>query len=264
MALTAGRGAGVLRPLIRRSVRRVTYREQAPLPQLRELVECRWVRSGPATPARVLPDGCMDLIQLDGRIVVAGPDTTAHIAAASPEPVRGLRFRPGALPRLLGVPAAALRDTRADVRDLRAVPDRESLERLALNLAEDPPRTETAPWSLATLFHVTRRFSDGAAVDDVAHDLGWSGRTLHRHCMSVYGYGPATLRRILRFRRAVRLLGSGAGLSAVAAQSGYADQPHLHREVRALARVGVRELLGQVRSGANRSTDVPSGSSTVA
>lgn len=226
----------------------MTYREQAPPPQLRELVECRWVRSGPAAPARVLPDGCMDLIHLDGRIVVAGPDTTAHVAAASPEPVRGLRFRPGALPRLLGVPAAGLRDTRVDVRDLRAVPDHDSLERLALHLAlaEDPPRSETAPWSLAALGHVTRRFADGAAVDDVADGLGWSGRTLHRHCLSVYGYGPAILRRVLRFRRAVRLLGSGVGLSAVAAQSGYADQPHLHREVRALARVGVRELLGQV------------------
>jgi len=244
----------------------VSYREQAPPPPLRDLVECSWERGGPATPARVLPDGCMDLIRLDGRVVVAGPDTTAYLAAASPDPVRGLRFRPGALPRVLGVPAAELRDTRVDLHDLRTVPSCDSLETLALTPASDlaPPRSETAPWSLAALRHVTRRFADGAAVDDVADDLGWSGRTLHRHCTSVYGYGPAMLRRVLRFRRAVRLLRSGTGLSDVAAQSGYADQPHLHREVRALARVGVRELLGQVSSAANRSTDVPSGSSTVA
>lgn len=238
----------------------MTYRELAPPPPLRELVECGWQRSGPATPARVLPDGCMDLIRLDGRIVVAGPDTTAYLAAASPDPVCGLRFRPGALPRLLGVPAAEVRDTRVEVHELRAVPDHGSLETLAIVLAGGPPRTETAPWSLAALRHVTRRFADGAAVDDVADDLGWSGRTLHRHCVSVYGYGPAMLRRILRFRRAVRLLGDGVAPATVAADSGYADQPHLHREVRALAGVGVRELY----RAANRSTEVPSGSSTVA
>ena len=30
-------------------------------------------------PVRVLPDGCMDLIRMDGRVVVAGPDTTAFV-----------------------------------------------------------------------------------------------------------------------------------------------------------------------------------------
>ena len=44
------------------------------------------------------------------------------------------------------------------------------------------------------------------------------------------------------------------------ATAGYADQPHLHREVRSLAGVPLRQLA----SAANRSTDVPSGSSTVA
>ncbi|AKS32346.1 helix-turn-helix domain-containing protein [Mycolicibacterium goodii] len=242
----------------------MTYREQAPVPQLRELVEGSWERSGPAGPARVLPDGCMDLIHLDGRIVVAGPDTISYVAAASPQPVRGLRFRPGALPRLLGVPAAELRNIRVDVGDLRTLPRFDSLETLAMALIADRPRAETAPWSTAALRHVTRRFADGATVDDVAHDLGCSARTLHRHCLRVYGYGPAMLRRVLRFRRAVGLLGGGAALSTVAAASGYADQPHLHREVRALAGVGVRQLLDAVSSAANRSTDVPSGSSTVA
>ncbi|WKG02775.1 AraC family transcriptional regulator [Mycolicibacterium sp. HK-90] len=239
------------------------YRELEPPPRLRELVECRWVRTGPAEPGRILPDGCMDLIEMNDTIVVAGPDTSAFIAAGSRDPVQGLRFRPGVLPRLLGVPASELRNTRAELSDLRAIGRPGSLEELVATLAAEAPRTETAPWSLPMLADVTRQLAAGRSVAATARRAGWSNRTLQRQCAAVYGYGPASLRRILRFRRAVRLLGAGAAPSVVAAQAGYADQPHLHREIRALAGVGIRQLR-QPSSAANRSTEVPSGSSTVA
>jgi AraC-like DNA-binding protein len=86
---------------------------------------------------------------------------------------------------------------------------------------------------------------------------------LQRQCTAVYGYGPATLRRILRFKRAVQLLGDGLPYADVAALAGYADQPHLHREVRDLSGVPLAALR-QDFSGANRSTQLPSGSDTVA
>ena len=50
-----------------------------------------------------------------------------------------------------------------------------------------------------------------------------------------FGYGPKTLQRILRFQRAVRLIGGGRPLGEVAATCGFADQAHLTREVRALS-----------------------------
>ncbi|WP_264014067.1 AraC family transcriptional regulator [[Mycobacterium] manitobense] len=238
----------------------VGYHEFPPPRRLRDLVECGWTREGSAEPGRVLPDGCMDLILMDGRVVVAGPDTGAHHSGPHRETVRGLRFRPGVLPRLLGVPASELRDHRVPVADLRPdVADRPLLVTTDA-LAAGEPGTETAPWSLPVLLHVTARLADGAAVSAVAAEVGWSARTLQRHCAAVYGYGPAALRRVLRFRRAVRLLGDGLAAAEVAARAGYADQPHLHREVRTLAGVGVAQL----GSGANRSTDVPSGSVTVA
>lgn len=239
------------------------YREHDPPPRLGELVECRWVRTGPAEAGRILPDGCMDLIEMDDTIVVAGPDTTAFIAAGGRDPVQGLRFRPGALPRLLGVPASELRNTRVDLRELRGINRGDSLEALAEILASEVPRTETAPWPLPALRDVTRRLAAGESVTAVARRVGWSNRTMQRQCAAVYGYGPATLRRILRFRRAAGLIGTGLSAGAVAAQAGYADQPHLHREVRALAGVGMRQLR-QLSNAANRSTEVPSGSSTVA
>jgi len=241
----------------------VGYREFPPPPHLRDLVECAWVVDGPPAPVRVLPDGCMDLMRMADPIVVAGPDTTAFVSPRRRETFVGLRFRPGSLPRLLGVPAAELRNTRVALADLgvKVAHDR-SLVELATALACDDPATETAPWSLPQLHHITGRLAHGAAVADIAGQIGWSNRTLQRHCGAVYGYGPATLRRILRFRRAIRLLDDGQSAATVAAATGYSDQPHLHREVRDLTGMSLATL--RQDSGQKISTDVPSGSVTVA
>jgi AraC-like DNA-binding protein len=242
----------------------VGYREQPPPARLRELVECAWVVDDPGGPVQVLPDGCMDLIRMDGCVVVAGPDTTASISWRGAEPFVGLRFRPGVLPRLLGVPAAELRDSRVPLTDLGvATAQRGSLVELTTALASGESSSETAPWSMPLLGHVTRSFAGGAAVALVAEQIGWSSRTLQRQCTAVYGYGPATLRRILRFQRALQLIDVGTSYAEAAAAAGYSDQPHLHREVRDLTGEALSSLR-QVSSGANRSTQFPSGSATVA
>jgi AraC-like DNA-binding protein len=241
----------------------VGYRDFAPPPHLRELVECAWVVDGPPEPVRVLPDGCMDLIRMAGTVMVAGPDTASSVSPRDRETFVGLRFRPGALPRLLGVPASELRDDRVPLADVgvRWSDDR-SLTELATALAAGEPSRETAPWPMAQLSHITARLDDGAAVAEIACDTGWSSRTLQRQCTAVYGYGPATLRRILRFRRAVRLLDDGATTADAAATAGFSDQPHLHREVRGLTGLTLATL--RQDSGQNTSTEVPSGSVTVA
>jgi AraC-like DNA-binding protein len=240
----------------------VGYREFPPPTTLRDLVECAWVVDGPPEPVRVLPDGCMDLMRIDGRFMVAGPDTSASVSPRGDgEPFVGLRFHPGVLPRLLGVPASELRNERVALSELRSVRSL-SLVDLAAALASEEPRTETAPWSLPLLRHVTGGLAAGSAVTDVAREVGWSSRTLQRQCSAVYGYGPATLRRILRFRRAVLLLDKGLPPVEVAVHAGYADQPHLHREVRDLAGVPLAAL--RQDNSANRSTQLPSGSATVA
>ena len=192
---------------------------------------------------------------MNGRIVVAGPDTAASVTARDADPYVGLRFRPGILPRLLGIPAGELRNRRVRFSDLRRMPPRaRSLTELTTQLAAEAPRGETAPWTLSQLTHVTDSLAAGSTVADLAHALGWSPRTVQRHSTAVYGYGAATLRRVLRFRHARRLLDAGLPLSDVAARAGYADQPHLHREVRALAGVPWRRF---VRTPAER-TDPPS------
>ncbi|WP_235431156.1 helix-turn-helix domain-containing protein [Rhodococcus aetherivorans] len=112
---------------------------------------------------------------------------------------------------------------------------------------------------LGALLHETRRRLDGvdrsvetgiasqlgagASVAEVATSMGWSARRLHRHALRVYGYGPKTLARVLRFRRAVGLARAGRSFSDVAAECGFSDQAHLAREVRALSGVTLGALV---------------------
>jgi AraC-like DNA-binding protein len=230
----------------------------SPPAPLRELAECLWTSSG-ARQTRVLPDGCMDLIELDGAVIVAGPDTRPHLSEQRIS-ATGVRFRPGVLPRLLGVPAAELRNRRVSLAELVPAVSGAPLLAAAERLLRTEPTTTTAPWSLPLLDAVTTRLAAGTAVSSVADDTGHSARNLQRHCTAVYGYPPAMLRRVLRFRRAVGMVRAGVTIADAATRAGYADQPHLYREVRDLAGVPLPQLV----SGANRSTDVPSGSSTVA
>jgi AraC-like DNA-binding protein len=118
---------------------------------------------------------------------------------------------------------------------------------------------------MAHLAQITGGLAAGATVADLATATGMSSRTLQRRCRAVYGYGPSTLRRILRFRRAVALMRSGHALAEIAADAGYSDQPHLHREAREFSGLQLSSLIAdQLGRGANKSMDVPSGSVIVA
>ena len=225
------------------------YRELPAPPSLRSEVECGWRTTVPAdaTPAAgsVLPDGCMDLMWIDGHVVVAGPDTTAHPVHRAPgSTAHGLRLHPGAAPALLGIPATALRDQRVPLAEIAPVAARRTadavddgrdplaaLADLACGLRADHGAPDPAMRVAA------RRIAAGHSVADTAEAMGWTVRTLHRRAGAAFGYGPATLRRVLRFRVAVALLAAGRAPADVAARAGYADQPHLSREIRDLAGV---------------------------
>ncbi|ANY09159.1 helix-turn-helix domain-containing protein [Pseudonocardia sp. HH130630-07] len=234
------------------------YRELPPTGAAAGLVECAWQGwSDHPGSRRVLPDGCMDLLLHDGRLTVAGPDTAAHLASGPAGALTtGLRFRPGALPALLGTPAAALRDLRVPLSDVLpgALPGDlvGALEATACTVGDAGAPGPGAPRLLlavaAALWRsgarhplpaplprpALRALARGASAADLAEDLGVTSRTLHRHCLATLGYGPSTARRILRFRTASALLFDGIAPAEVAARAGYADQPHLSREVRAL------------------------------
>ncbi|MGW4438253.1 helix-turn-helix domain-containing protein [Streptomyces sp. NPDC004596] len=200
----------------------------------------------------VLPDGCMDLLFSEGRLLVAGPDTRAHVPQGPPRAWVGLRFFPGTAPALLGVPATELRDTRVELTDLwpaarvrrlrdrvTAAPDAATaLEDIALDRAAEYGRPDPL------LRRLVESLDAGRPVAATAAELGVGERALHRRCLTAFGYGPKTLARILRLQRALALARSGVPYAETAARAGYADQPHLARDVRNLAGRTLGELLG--------------------
>src|SRR4051794_6529324 len=97
------------------------YRERAAVPALAPWVACGWeVRARDAVENRVLPDGCIDVLWVDGPgVQVVGPMSraiTSPLAAGGR--ATGVRFHPGAAPALLGVSGDALLDARVAPSEL--------------------------------------------------------------------------------------------------------------------------------------------------
>lgn len=220
--------------------------------------------------ARVLPDGCIDLIWTAGRILVAGPDTRAHLVPVRPGSSHvGLRMPPGVGPAVLGVPAHLLRDQRIPLaqiwprlparglaeagvepleEQLAAAPDPDlagavldDVVRRRMAGAVDPHGRSTVPDPV--LGHVVSVLRRSGSVAQAAAAVGLGERQLHRRCLVAFGYGPQMLARILRLGRALDLVRRGVPAATAAAMTGYADQPHLAREVRRLAGVPLSQLI---------------------
>ncbi|WP_343069375.1 helix-turn-helix domain-containing protein [Streptomyces olivoverticillatus] len=220
----------------------------------RGAVGCPGGGEGGGEAVSVLPDGCMDLLWTEGRLLVAGPDTRAYRPGpAAQGPWAGIRFFPGTAPALLGVPAHELRDRRVDLADLwpgaevrrlgehiDAAPDPAvALEDLALRLAADADPLDPL------LRTVVASLAGGCSVAATAESVGLGARQLHRRSLTAFGYGPKTLARVLRLQRALALVRAGVPFAETAALAGFADQAHLARDVRELAGEALTGLVGR-------------------
>jgi len=79
-------------------------------------------------------------------------------------------------------------------------------------------------------------------VDAVARELGVSRRYLQQGFRCQIGLPPAAVARIARLQRAIHRLSRGSALLPAAVDSGYADQPHLNRSMRAMTGLTPGEL----------------------
>nr|WP_089157914.1 helix-turn-helix transcriptional regulator [Micromonospora sp. NBS 11-29] len=222
---------------------------------------------------RVLPDGCLDLLWSSrAGLLVAGPDRVAQVSRSiAGERWIGLRLPPGVGPAVFGVPAEELRNRRVPLGDLWGRAAGELAERVEAAMADPggPTASVTGPagpavagWPGAAILEevacarlraaggpdpigvrVATALAAGATVAATAAEVGLGARALHRRSQVLFGYGPKTLARILRMRRALDLTRTGVPLAEVAARSGYADQAHLTRDVRELAGVSPTRLL---------------------
>jgi len=239
------------------------YRELAPSPDLHAVVACRWVRRVPgdaqSASTLILPDGCVDLIWRDGRLLVAGPDRGPQRSPLSPgETILGLRLRPGVAGAALGMPASEVLDGRFPLTDVIGREGAEAEERIAghqraafehLEALVSARVGEKPPDSL--VMAASRRLGfEGSRVDLLADALGLSERQLRRRFHAAVGYGPKTLDRVLRFRRFLSAGADGApDLARLAAELGYADQSHLTRECARLSGLTPGKVFGWTASG---------------
>jgi AraC-like DNA-binding protein len=202
------------------------YREGAPPAEWRSTVACCWTQTvGSDRRHRVVPDGCADIIVGFGAPVAVGlADEVALHDLRAGSSCRAIRLRPEAVTSVLGVPGEELRNASVRLDDVVGAARARHLVDVVLDGAPDE-RLATAP---DPRLRAALDLLGTTTVDDTADQLGLSARQLRRLVTSAVGLGPKTFQRVLRLQR---FLAHGGPLAEAAADAGYADQPHLTREV---------------------------------
>jgi AraC-like DNA-binding protein len=127
-------------------------------------------------------------------------------------------------------------------QDALAVMESALLRQMSGPLAPDP-----------AVIAAARALSRGIGVGEVSRDLGLLPRTLRRRFTAQVGLTPKRFARVQRMQRLVRELDGHTQVdwATMAARHGYADQPHLADEFRALAGVTPGEYLRSRVDGPN-------------
>ncbi|BBH64117.1 hypothetical protein ACTI_08020 [Actinoplanes sp. OR16] len=193
--------------------------------------------------------------------------TPAGVAALLGMPMRELAGRTVPLAAVVGSDdelLASMLASSGSWRERFAVLDRWLRSRLASGMV---PRPDISDISVMAGWRILQRERAGEAaagragtgsggagrVGATAAALGISRRRLESLFQREVGITPGMVARTARFQRAVRMLAAGTALPRVAADSGYADQPHLTREVHALS--GLTPAM--LRAGLARSFKTP-------
>jgi len=213
------------------------YSEIPPRPPLNEFVECFWTLDGDgpvpgASPDRILPDGCVELIlnfgerfsqhqdnqrklqprhflvgQMSGPILIS-PNGAVELV--------GIRFHPGGTSPFLRVPMNELTDQIAELGSLSSELERELLL-VSQDLSSLQERTSAIEAVLLARllrgsFHSSAlklavgivESAGQVSVDQLATAAGISSRQLERRFLRDIGIGPKLLGRILRFQQVFR------------------------------------------------------------
>ncbi|HZF68131.1 MAG TPA: AraC family transcriptional regulator [Gemmatirosa sp.] len=264
----------------------LAYAETAPPAPLASAVAAIWSHGRRADApgdgiVRILPDGSADLVLGLARVgpPAAAPLALAHVwvvgAMTGARLVHvgaydahvGVRLRPEAARRVLDVAAHALVDGSVPLAELW--PDAEGLL-AALHRVHDlaAARAQVAaalvprlaplapPADVAHAVHAIEASRGRVRVDEVSRALGRSRQHLARRFAQHVGVTPKMLARIARLRALGAALdvlerqGARVRWSALAHVHGYADQPHLADEVRALTGLTPTAWRRERRAGA--------------
>lgn len=211
-----------------------------------------------------MPDACVDALWLStGPLWVCGPETTAWTFELPPGvSAVGVRFRPGIAPQVSGVTAVEIAERRVRWGDLFGPSSEAALAgRIAatvgiverIDVLQDAVASlvavrsvEPDPIAEAVLALLARR--PRARAGEIATTVGLTSRQLHRRSVASFGYGMATLARIVRFHRVWSLVESaprGTSLARLAAAAGYSDHAHLVRDCRAITGLSPRAFFAE-------------------
>lgn len=251
----------------------MALRVQRPGPPLDRFVECFWHNEGERLShrrERLLPNGSFALLfslseapirrfAHDGDIVgLALPDAAVCGAQSSyavrdttqPRTVLGVHFRPGGAAPLLGLPAGLITDHHVGLDALWGARSRELRERLVEAVTPEArfglieralrARLDAAPRHHPAVSHALRRMSAApslARIAEVRAETGYGAKRFIALFRDSVGLTPKLYCRVRRFQDAIERLARGEAVewAEVAADAGFADQPHLNREFRAFA-----------------------------
>jgi len=255
------------------------YVEHAPHPELARYIECYWsivCRLSPEArqPARVLPDGCMDILFNlgDQPRREQGADTPATVIGAMTQAVEveyddhmelvGVRFRPGGATPWLDVPASELTDQVVGLEELWGAEAKRTYERLSeagargrIALLDEiliKRLRGTANPADQRILRASEAVADhdgGLRVELLADATGLGRRQLERRFLACVGVPPKTASRIARFRSVVSGMHAdpASELARLVMEAGYADQAHMNRDFRALAGVAPGAYVAELR-----------------
>jgi AraC-like DNA-binding protein len=243
------------------------YLELPAPPPLDQLVHCFWFLRGnfrTQAPQAIVSDGRLEIIlhlaqpfsrtdaigrrTQQAEALVSGQLTAPiYVSGNGDGDVIGIRFRTASAACVLRSPLADLTDRVEPLDDvsrslaaglLAAARRHHGPEQRVQSLARVlGGRLVAPPDRLAGLATHALANPMGGRIESVARALGTTPRTLERRLTIATGLRPATLRRVMRFRRAFGMLERTprGSWTRIAVRSGYSDQAHLIRDFRQFA-----------------------------
>lgn len=221
----------------------------APPIDLADLVEHSSIDDGRPHTAdwRIVPDASPHLIAIAttarGRpglsvVLVGARSRFEAIDTSGRSATIAIRLKPGTLPVIAGLPASDFMDRSVPIGAVFSTAALRDLE-----LSADAP----APRVLGQLLRLLRRArrgtipdlmprsgAAGITVNDLAFSLDMPSRSLYEQYQRHVGLSPKRVLRILRLHKALQMARQTASWADVAHGAGFADQPHLTREMKQL------------------------------
>lgn len=203
-----------------------------------------------ARPGRVsLPDVCCDLLWIDERLWLTGPQSRAQPTTTVGRTLQILNVDPLVARAWLGVPLHELTDRRIPLDEINARfagPLAEMFHAGGASALVRPAGNFSGHLTDARAVAAEAVLRRGGSVREAAVAAELSERQLERQFEDWFGLPPKQYGRILRLRYAIHSAKSGRSFAAAALNAGYSDQSHFNKEVRALAETSPRALLPRV------------------